>query len=321
VKSVLDGTDGLKLEPDRDVNGHNRKSLYVDQTEGPDIRMLVDPETKRIDIIELVYDLKGVNSEQPRERQFQEVTLVWRAGDVSTQVPDETFQFKPPPDFEKVEATAEAPGAEDPKDEKPADKGKKADGGAAGKDKNAEAAAEEPSPVEKFVGKPAPDFTLTVLDSEGKTKKVTKADLAGKVVLIDFWATWCPPCIKELPEIQKLVDLLGDVKDDVAVVALSEDAEPTDLPGLRTLVEKSLKENSVKLAEGPVSMVAIDLEGKVGNSFKVDGLPTLVLIDPKGTVQAVHVGFTEHADVVLGEQIVALLQGKTLTKPGDTPKP
>ncbi|HEV3121624.1 MAG TPA: hypothetical protein VGY53_06965, partial [Isosphaeraceae bacterium] len=162
VKSVLDGTDGLKLEPDRDVNGHNRKSLFVDQTEGPDIRMLVDPETKHIDIIELVYDLKSVNSEQPRERQFQQLTLTWRAGDVSTRVPESAFEFKPPGDFEQIEASAEAPGADGAKEDKPVDKGKRAEAASPDKDKKAEAHAEEPSPVEKLVGKPAPDFTLTV---------------------------------------------------------------------------------------------------------------------------------------------------------------
>jgi thiol-disulfide isomerase/thioredoxin len=301
VKSVLDGTDGLKLEADRDVKGQTRKSLYVDQTEGPDIRMLVDPETKLVHTIELVYDIKDVNTSLERDKQFQEVTLVWQAGEINTtKAADAEFRFEPPPGFEKMEATVgrettNLPGG----DEKPADKNKKAD-------------ADDPTPVEKLVGKPAPDFEITALGADGTTRKVTKADLAGKVVLIDFWATWCQPCLKELPEIQKLVDMLKTVKDDVAVVALSEDADPADAPGLQALVEKTLKEKDVKLVDGPVGIVGLDLKGKVGAAFEVDSLPTLVLIDQKGMVRSVHIGYTEHASVVLGEEIVALLEGKPI---------
>ena len=67
--------------------------------------------------------------------------------------------------------------------------------------------------TDRRVGKPAPDFTLTLLDGPGKTKTVTKAELAGKVVVIDFWATWCGPCMKELPEIQKLIDSYADTEE------------------------------------------------------------------------------------------------------------
>ena len=101
------------------------------------------------------------------------------------------------------------------------------------------------------MGKPAPDFTLTLLDGPGKTKTITKAELAGKVVVIDFWATWCGPCLKELPEIQKLVDSYANTKKDVIVVALSQDDEPSDLAPLRKLVEKTLADNEDQLDGRP----------------------------------------------------------------------
>ena len=101
--------------------------------------------------------------------------------------------------------------------------------------------------MQEKLGKPAPDFTLTLLDGPGKTRTVTKADLAGKVVLIDFWATWCGPCLMELPEIQKLVEHYKDAKKEVVIVALSQDDDPKEISEIRTLVEKTLAEKKIKL--------------------------------------------------------------------------
>src|SRR4029079_13149669 len=123
--------------------------------------------------------------------------------------------------------------------------------------------------VTELVGKPAPDFTLTVLDGAGKTRTVSRADLAGKVVLIDFWATWCPPCREELPEIQKLVELYKDHKD-VLIVALSQDTRPQDLAEVRKLVETTLDELKVESAVDPVGKVALDPSGTIGEAFNIE---------------------------------------------------
>ena len=131
---------------------------------------------------------------------------------------------------------------------------------------------------------------MTVLDGPGKTKTITKAELAGKVVVIDFWATWCGPCLKELPEIQTLIEAYAKSKKDVVVVALSQDDEPTELSEIRKLVEKTLTDNKIELSASPVGLIGLDPSNSVGKAFEVQGYPTLVILDAKGTLQSIHEG-------------------------------
>ena len=69
--------------------------------------------------------------------------------------------------------------------------------------------------------------------------------------MIDFWATWCGPCMKELPEIQKLIESYADTKKEVVVVALSQDDEPAEITQLRKLVEKTLADKKINLTTAP----------------------------------------------------------------------
>jgi len=96
------------------------------------------------------------------------------------------------------------------------------------------ACAEKPDPPASDA--PAPPFEL--LDLDGRTHRLS--DFAGQVVVLNFWATWCPPCVEEMPSLQRLQDLLGD--DGREVVAVSVDERYSDIPpfvaehGLRFLV-------------------------------------------------------------------------------------
>ncbi len=145
---------------------------------------------------------------------------------------------------------------------------------------------------------------------------MTKADLAGKVVLIDFWATWCGPCLMELPEIQKLVEHYKDAKKDVLIVALSQDSEPQEISEVRKLVEKTLADKKIDLTRGPVGRIGLDPSNSVGKAFDVEGYPTLVILDAKGIVQSAHVGYNPDAaeplHKSLATEIDALLEGKSL---------
>src|SRR5262249_22133568 len=146
----------------------------------------------------------------------------WYAGAIATPVAkDRSFAFEAPKDLALVAGLEDQPGR-------------------AGRPEHA---------IEEKLGKPAPEFSLTLLDGPGKITTLSKADLAGKVVLIDFWATWCGPCLMELPEIQKLIDRYADTRKGVIIVALSEDRQPDELSEIRTLVEKTLADNKLALTK------------------------------------------------------------------------
>ena len=280
LKTIVEGTDRIALEPDRVLDGKPVKPVLVDQNQAPDYRMLVDPDTKLLRGVELAYDLDQINARLPENRKIREVSLVWKAGTIAKEVPDDAFTFRPPGDYEKVE-----PGATPPPES-------------------------QRMPVEDLVGKPAPEVRLTVLDGPGKTKSLALADLKGKVVLLDFWATWCGPCLAELPEIQKLVDAYAGAGKDLAIIAVSQDDDPADPAELRKLVETTLAGKGLKLTEGPVAKVALDPAHDAGGAYKIEALPSVLLLDKDGVVRSVHVGFSPDVREVLTKEIDALLAGK-----------
>jgi thiol-disulfide isomerase/thioredoxin len=275
----------LVLEADREVGGVACKALRVDQPQGPDYRLLIDPQSKLLKAVDMVLDPKEL-AEKGIQDKVKIERFGWTAGAIATKdLPGDTFAYEPPKGFSKVESLAEAEQA-------------------------------EKYPVNQLVGKPAPSFTLTVLDGPGKTKTLSRSDLAGKVVMIDFWATWCGPCLMELPEVQKLIEAYAKDKKDVLIVALSQDDDPKELDPLRKLVEKTLADKKITLTGTSVGLVGLDPSHSVGDAFAVNAYPTVVLLDGKGVVQAAHVGIP-NGDIdgvvrVLGKAIDTLLEGKSL---------
>ena len=116
------------------------------------------------------------------------------------------------------------------------------------------------------VGMQAEDFHLT--DLEGKSQSLSQ--YRGKIVLVNFWATWCKPCTTEMPAMQKIYDRLRDKGFVVlAVNELEDDAKVRD----------HIKQY------GHTFPVLMDRDNKVANQFGVFGLPVSVFIDEKGVVQ------------------------------------
>jgi cytochrome c biogenesis protein CcmG/thiol:disulfide interchange protein DsbE len=132
------------------------------------------------------------------------------------------------------------------------------------------------STIENKVANPdenkAPDFTLKSFD--GKTVKLS--DYKGKVIIIDFWATWCPPCRKGIPD---LISIQNDYKNDVVIIGISLDGEKTlkDVPGF----VKSYAIN-YPIVYGDDKVVAA-----YGG---IEGIPTAFVVDKKGNIVDKHVG-------------------------------
>ncbi len=285
-KALLKMSGGVVLSgPDEKVGDQTLKSIVL-PLEGPDFKILIDPKTKQVKKVETVFSKEELASTLEASSDAKDLKLYWTPGKISTDsVPADAFVIKPPKGFEKIASLSDLV----PEEDGPGDGFK-----------------------EELVGKAAPEFTVQVLDGPGKLKKIKKSDLAGKVVVIDFWATWCGPCLMELPEIQKLMAQYVKDKKQVAIIAVSQDQDPAELPEVRKLVEKTMKENKLELLQPPVGFVALDPTSQVGEAFKPPALPSLVLIDPKGVVQAVHVGFGGDTIDKLSAEIDTLLAGDSL---------
>jgi cytochrome c biogenesis protein CcmG/thiol:disulfide interchange protein DsbE len=117
---------------------------------------------------------------------------------------------------------------------------------------------------------PAPDFELSALTGE----RIQLDDYRGKVVLLNFWATWCGPCRLEMPAFQSRADQFSS---QLAVVAVNNAEAPTDVQAF--VDELGLSFN-----------VLLDPNSEIQRLYSVRGYPTSFLIDPEGVIRAQHIG-------------------------------
>ena len=135
--------------------------------------------------------------------------------------------------------------------------------------------------------KPAAEFTLAL----NSGNEMSLSDLRGKVVLVDFWASWCGPCRISLPVMDQLFNEFNEQGFTVVAVNL----------------DKNISEAKAFLKDHPVSYPLIRDDGSLPKRFGVQGMPTAFLVDHTGTVRAVHEGFRKGDEKKLRAQIVRLL--------------
>jgi peroxiredoxin len=124
-------------------------------------------------------------------------------------------------------------------------------------------------------GSAAPGFSLPRADAKGE--RIGLADLRGKVVVIDFWSTTCPPCLAQMDELETLRRRMAS--RGVEVIGICAGGEPLDE------VARFVRERRVAYP------TAVDADGSVAAAYRVRSLPTLYVVDAAGRVRAGHAGY------------------------------
>ncbi|HET6879927.1 MAG TPA: DUF2092 domain-containing protein [Pirellulales bacterium] len=218
-------------------------------------------------MLKAAFDMKktlavgGLSDEQLKDAEMS-IVQNYQNWQFDKTLPDDAFAFEPPEGAKKVE------------------------------DFSAGEPGQEPE-ISPLVGKPAPELKQELLDGGQFSLKEQK----GKIVILDFWATWCGPCVREMPLVAKVADEYQ--KKGVSLYCVNQ-GEESDA------IRDFLKEKELKVT------VSLDPEGEAGNAYGVQGIPTLVLIDKAGVVQSVHIGFSPEIGDILKKELDALLAGKDL---------
>jgi peroxiredoxin len=135
-------------------------------------------------------------------------------------------------------------------------------------------------------GKAAPEFSLESLDG----RKFSLADYRGKTLVVSFWASWCGPCRIEMPLLAAFYQQTHSSHADFEMLAISIDSD------------RDAAANAAKTLRIPFPVV-LDPDNRVSDSYGVDSIPMMFIIDRTGKVTHSHVGFEPGLDMVLAEQV------------------
>lgn len=125
-------------------------------------------------------------------------------------------------------------------------------------------------------GNIAPDFSIQLLD--GTTVKLSEITKSGKAVLLHFWATWCPPCIRELPSMNKLSQNIKNEGKNSKIAFLGISVSDTKKDCVNFI-----KKNDYSFPCG------VDETGTIASLYGIQGIPASILISPNGKIEKIHV--------------------------------
>ena len=154
-------------------------------------------------------------------------------------------------------------------------------------------------PRSKLIGLPAPVFTLAVMSGGETGSRVRSSDLRGKVVVVDFWASWCAPCRAEAPLIDR--------------VASKHDAKDVVVLGIATSGDDWQRAVEFATSHGLRYTTLFDDGDHVAAAFRVQVLPTLVVLDRAGVVTAVRPRMVQEDEI---ESLVAEALARPVPPPG-----
>jgi len=149
---------------------------------------------------------------------------------------------------------------------------------------------EETPKTKAVVGLKAPGFLLS--DPSGKT--YTLSELKGSVIFVNFWATWCPPCVEEMPSIQNLYNGFKDNKEFRMVTILYKDDYQKAIA--------FMKQNNYTLP------ILIDSDGKSAKAYGVTGVPETYIVDKQGVLREKVIGPADWSSVQADSLISNLLK-------------
>ena len=140
------------------------------------------------------------------------------------------------------------------------------------------------------VGEAPPSY----LGKDRQGDKVVLEDLGGKVVIVTFWASWCPPCRKELPVLETLQQ---HARDRVRVIAVNIDNRKA-----YASMKRRLKDYKMTLVH--------DSRGRVKRAFGVTGIPHMVMIKKDGTIASIKRGYSEAMVPAVIDEVNALMRSE-----------
>ena len=140
-----------------------------------------------------------------------------------------------------------------------------------------------------LVGSPAPDFTI---ESQNGLGKFSIAENKGKVIVVDFWATWCEPCKKSFPKLQELNAKYKS--QGVEVVGVSEDDEKTGIKDFGS-------------SHGAKFPLGWDTDKKIAGKWEPKSMPASFVVDKKGIIRFAHLGYHDGDEAEVEKEIKELL--------------